>query len=70
MARNREVELDDCQGSLRATMSYVFTDHSRQTGFGRQDAARLRFTWEQIAASQQLDPAWDHRQAVDLSLLP
>lgn len=68
--RNREVELDDCQGSLRATMTYVFNDHQRQTGLGRQDPARLRFTWEQIAASQQLDPAWDHRQAIDLSLLP
>jgi NitT/TauT family transport system substrate-binding protein len=70
VARNREVELDDCQGSLRATMSYVFTDHARQTGFGRQEPARLRFTWEQIAASQQLDPSWDFRQAVDTSLLP
>jgi NitT/TauT family transport system substrate-binding protein len=68
--RNREVELDDCQGSLRATMTYVFTDHARQTGLGRQDPERLRFTWEQVAASQQIDPAWDYRQAVDVSLLP
>lgn len=68
--RNREVELDDCQGSLRATMTYVFNDHQRQTGLGRQDPARLRFTWEQIAASQQLDANWDYRQAVDLSHLP
>ncbi len=68
--RNREVELDDCQGSLRATMTYVFNDHQRQTGLGRQDPARLRFTWEQIAASQQLDAGWNYAQAVDLSLLP
>lgn len=68
--RNPEVELDDCQGSLRATMTYVFNDHQRQTGLGRQDAARLRFTWEQIAASQQLDAGWNYAQAVDLSFLP
>lgn len=70
VARNREVEQDDCEGSLRATMTYVFNDHQRQTGLGRQDPARMRFTWEQIAASQQLDAAWDYRQAIDLSLLP
>jgi ABC-type glutathione transport system ATPase component len=57
--RNREVEQDDCQGSLRATMTYVFNDHQRQTGFGRQDPARLRFTWEQVAGSQQLDVNWN-----------
>jgi hypothetical protein len=51
-------------------MSYVFTDHARQTGLGRQDPERLRFTWEQVAASQQIDPSWDYRQAVDVSLLP
>lgn len=68
--RNPEVELDDCQGSLRATMSYVFNEHQRQTGLGRQDAARLRFTWEQVAASQQLDANWNYAQSVDLSLLP
>ncbi|WP_137123906.1 ABC transporter substrate-binding protein [Roseomonas sp. HF4] len=70
VARNREVEQDDCEGSLRATMTYVFNDHQRQTGLGRQDPARMRFTWEQIAASQQLDAAWDYRQAIDLSHLP
>lgn len=57
VARNPEVELDDCQGSLRATMSYVFTDHARQTGFGRWDAERLGITWRNVAEAQQIDPA-------------
>lgn len=68
--RNREVEFDDCMGSLRATMTYVFNDHSRQTGFGRHDPERLAFTWAQVAEAQQLDRSWDYSQAIDLSLLP
>jgi NitT/TauT family transport system substrate-binding protein len=68
--RNPEVELDDCQGSLRATMSYVFNDHQRATGLGRQDPERLAFTWQQVAQSQSLPLEWDVRQAIDLSFLP
>lgn len=68
--RNPEVELDDCQGSLRATMSYVFNDHQRATGLGRQAPDRLAFTWQQVASSQGLPAEWDPAQAVDLSFLP
>lgn len=68
--RNPEVELDDCQGSLRATMSYVFNDHQAKTGLGRHDPERLAFTWRVVAESLQLDAAWDPRQAVDTSHLP
>jgi NitT/TauT family transport system substrate-binding protein len=68
--RNPEVELDDCQGSLRATMGYVFNDHQRQTGLGRQAQDRMAFTWQQVATSLELSPSWDYRQAVDLSFLP
>lgn len=68
--RNPEVELDDCQGSLRATMGYVFNDHQRATGLGRQADDRLLFTWQQVAGSQDLPATWDYRQAVDLSFLP
>jgi NitT/TauT family transport system substrate-binding protein len=57
VARNPEVELDDCQGSLRATMTYVFNDHQRATGLGRWETERLAFTWRNVAESQQLDPA-------------
>jgi NitT/TauT family transport system substrate-binding protein len=67
--RNPEVELDDCQGSLRATMGYVFNDHQRQTGLGRQAQDRMAFTWQQVATSLELSPSWDYRQAVDLSFL-
>ncbi|WP_254453371.1 ABC transporter substrate-binding protein [Siccirubricoccus sp. G192] len=68
--RNPEVEQDDCEGSLRATMGFVFNDHERQTGLGRFDPERLAFTWKVVAESLQLDPAWDPTQAVDTSLLP
>lgn len=68
--RNPEVELDDCQGSLRATMTYVFNDHQAKTGLGRQDPERLAFTWRVVAESLNLNPSWDPRQAVDTSLLP
>jgi NitT/TauT family transport system substrate-binding protein len=68
--RNREVELDDCMGSLRATMTYVFNDHSQKTGFGRHDPERMAFTWKQVAESQGIDPSWDYSQAIDLSHLP
>jgi hypothetical protein len=68
--RNPEVELDDCQGSLRSTMSYVFNDHQRQTGFGRQATDRMNFTWQQVATSLELSPSWNYNQAIDLSFLP
>jgi len=57
VARNPEVAQDDCEGSLRATMTYVFNDHQRATGFGRWENDRLAFTWRNVAESQQLDPA-------------
>jgi NitT/TauT family transport system substrate-binding protein len=57
VARNPEVEAIDCQGSLRAVMTYVFTDHMRETGFGRWADDRLAFTWRNVAESQQIDPA-------------
>jgi NitT/TauT family transport system substrate-binding protein len=68
--RNPEVELDDCQGSLRSTMSYVFNDHQRQTGLGRQAPDRMNFTWQQVASSLELAPGWNYSQAIDLSFLP
>ena len=30
-----EVALDDCMGSVRAVMAFVFNDHSKQFGFGK-----------------------------------
>ncbi len=70
VARNREVEQDDCEGSLRATMGFVFNEHQRAIGLGRYEPARLAFTWRTVAESLQLDPAWDPLQAVNAALLP
>ena len=70
VARNREVEQDDCEGSLRATMGFVFNEHQRATGLGRYEPARLAFTWRTVAESLQLDAAWDPMQAVNAALLP
>lgn len=68
--RNREVEQDDCEGSLRATMSFVFNEHQQQTGLGRFQAERLAFTWRVVAESLELPQAWDPNQAVHTALLP
>jgi NitT/TauT family transport system substrate-binding protein len=65
-----EVAHDDCLGSLRAVVTYVFNDHSKQTGLGKHDPQRLKFTYEIVAEAQTLDPKWDFAQAVDLSFLP
>lgn len=70
VARNPEVAQDDCEGSLRAVVSFVFTDHAKATGLGRFGPERLANTWRVVAESLQLDPAWDPAQAVDSSLLP
>ncbi len=68
--RNPVVDLDDCQGSLRATVEFVFNDHSKSTGLGKIDDARLAFTYRNVAAAQGLDAEWDPRQAIDTSLVP
>ena len=67
---NPEVEQDDCEGSLRAVMGFVFNEHQQQTGLGRYAPDRLAFTWQVVAESQQLDTHWDPTQALDTSLLP
>jgi len=70
VTRNAEVAQDDCEGSLRAVMSFVFTDHARETGLGRFQPERLANTWRVVAESLQLAPGWDPAQAIDTSLLP
>ncbi|MES2712325.1 MAG: ABC transporter substrate-binding protein [Pseudomonadota bacterium] len=70
VARNAEVEQDDCEGSLRATMSFVFNPHQVTNGLGRFEAERLAFTWRIVAESLQMDAAWDPTQAVNTALLP
>ncbi|MBR0664032.1 ABC transporter substrate-binding protein [Roseomonas hellenica] len=70
VARNPEVEQDDCEGSIRATMGFVFNDHQRATGLGRFEPERLAFTWRVVAESLQLNAGWDPTQAVTTALLP
>ena len=65
-----EVAHDDCMGSLNATMTFVFNDHSSATGLGRHDPARLAFTYEVVADAQDLPGDWDYRQVVDHRFVP
>lgn len=65
-----EVALDDCVHSVRAVMTFVFTDHEKQFGWGKTSPERLATTWQAVAESQDLDPKWNPNQAFDLSLLP
>jgi NitT/TauT family transport system substrate-binding protein len=64
-----EVALDDCLGSVRATMAFVFNDHSQQFGWGKESPERLDFTWKAVADAQELKPDWDYKQAIDTSLV-
>lgn len=63
-----EVAMDDCMGSLSATLGFVFNAHSEMTGFGNYDPDRLAFTWEVVSAAQELDASWDPAQALNTSL--
>jgi NitT/TauT family transport system substrate-binding protein len=65
-----EVALDDCIHSVRAVMTFVYTDHEKQFGWGRVSPERLATTWQAIAEAQDLDPKWDPTKAFDTSLLP
>ncbi|WP_185984478.1 ABC transporter substrate-binding protein [Aureimonas mangrovi] len=65
-----EVAMDDCMGSLSATLEFVFNDHSREAGLGTVDAERLATTWQAVAEAEGLDLDWDPTQAFDTSFLP
>jgi len=65
-----EVALDDCMGSLKAMLGFVFSDHTSQTGMGRFDPERLKFTYGVTAKSQKLDAKADPMNAVDTRFLP
>jgi NitT/TauT family transport system substrate-binding protein len=65
-----EVALDDCVNSVRAVMTFVFTDHEKQFGWGKTSPERLATTWQAIAEAQELDVKWDPNQAFDTALVP
>lgn len=65
-----EVQKDDCMGSLRATLKYVFNDHTDEVGVGKTTEERITSTWTAVAEANDLDINWDPNQAFDTSLLP
>ena len=62
-----EVELDDCMGSVKAVMKFVFNDHSKEFGWGKESPERLKFSWETIASANELKPEFDYKTAIDTS---
>jgi NitT/TauT family transport system substrate-binding protein len=64
-----EVAMDDCLGSVRATLTFVYNDHTDKFGWGKESPERLEFTWKAIAEAQELDAKWDYKQAIDTSLV-
>jgi len=67
VARFPEVELDDCMGSVKAVMKFVFNDHSKEFGWGKESPERLKFSWETIATANELKPGFDYKTAIDTS---
>jgi NitT/TauT family transport system substrate-binding protein len=65
-----EVALDDCVNSVKAVMTFVFTDHEKEFGWGKVSPERLATTWAAVAESQDLDAKWNPNQAFDTSLIP
>lgn len=65
VARFPEVELDDCMGSVKAVMKFVFNDHSKELGWGKESPDRLKFSWETIATANELKPEFDYKTAID-----
>lgn len=67
VVRFPEVELDDCMGSVKAVMKFVFNDHSKEFGWGKESPDRLKFSWETIATANELKPEFDYKTAIDTS---
>jgi len=69
VARFPEVELDDCVHSVQNVMKFVFTDHTKEFGWGKESAERLKFSWETIAASQDLNEDFDYKRGINTSFV-
>jgi NitT/TauT family transport system substrate-binding protein len=67
VVRFPEVELDDCMGSVKAVMKFVFNDHSKEFGWGKESPERLKFSWETIATANELKSDFDYKTAIDTS---
>lgn len=62
--------MDDCLGSLDATLDFVFNEHSQETGLGEYSPERLDFTWSVVKEAQEIDADFDPAEALDTSLMP
>lgn len=65
-----EVAMDDCMGSLEATLTFVFNEHSEETGLGNYSPERLAFTWDVVKEAQGIESDFDPAEAIDTSLTP
>jgi hypothetical protein len=45
--------------------AFVFNDHTKEFGWGKEGSERLKFTWDVVAESQELKKDWDYKQALD-----
>jgi NitT/TauT family transport system substrate-binding protein len=68
--KNPEVALDDCTHSVKAVMTFVFTDHEAKYGFGKESPERLAETFDAVAEAQEIPKTWDPHQMLDTSLVP
>lgn len=70
VARVPEVQLDDCIGSLTATLDFVFNDHTEEVGVGNTSPDRVASTWKAVSDAEDLDPDWNVEQVFDTSFVP
>jgi len=55
--------------SVQNVMKFVFTDHTKEFGWGKESAERLKFSWETIAASQDLNKDFDYKRGINTSFV-
>ena len=65
-----EVDKDDCLGSLKAVLTFVFSDESKTTGLGRTNETRIQSTWAAVSEAEKLDPKWDPHQVFAPTIQP
>lgn len=70
IARFPEIQMDDCLHSVTATMAFVFNNHTREFGWGKESPERLAFTWDTVSTANDLPKSFDYRQAIDTSDVP
>ena len=51
--------------ACKAVMAFVFNDHSKEFGWGKESPERLKFSWDTIAEANELKKDYDYKQAID-----